>query len=228
MKILVVDDDEKISKILTAYLVRDGYTVKTAPDGLAALDLVKSYQPDLVLLDLMLPGLDGKTVCREIRRTSNIPIIMLTAMTGDDDRIGGLDIGADDYVTKPFNPREVLARIRAIMRRSAPASPQDDAAVLRIGCMSLNTSSRVLEVDGASLELTPTEYKLLELFMSHPNQVFSRLQLVEYVQGYSYEGYERTIDSHIKNLRKKLGDTAGGYIKTVYGMGYKMTGDAHA
>lgn len=229
MKVLVVDDDEKLVKVLSAYLFKEGYTVETALNGVAAMERADRFQPDVILLDLMLPDLDGWEVCKEIRRTSNVPIIMITAVTGEDQRVSGLDLGADDYVTKPFSPREVMARIRAIIRRMKPeAAGKGDA--LRRGNIELNASRHTVAVDGGIIELTPTEYKLLELFMSHPGQAFTRMQLVERTQGYSYEGYERTIDSHIKNLRKKIGDDQDqpGYIKTIYGVGYKMIGDDYA
>ena len=231
MKVLVVDDDEKILKVLVTYLTKEGYVTETAKDGLEAIRKAGEVSPDVVLLDVMLPGMDGWGVCKEIRRTSNVPIIMLTARDEEADRIIGLEIGADDYVTKPFSPREVLARIRAILRRVRPAGDREKAKdILRLGELILQHQNRSLTVKGLPIELTPTEYKMLELFMEHPDQVFSRLQLIEKVQGYAFEGYERTVDSHIKNLRKKLGDSYGApsYIKTVYGVGYKMEGDPHA
>jgi DNA-binding response OmpR family regulator len=229
MKILVVDDDEKIVKVLVTYLTNEGYVTETAYDGLVALKKVDQFNPDIVLLDVMLPGMDGWGVCKEIRRTSNVPIIMLTARDEEADRIIGLEIGADDYVTKPFSPREVIARIRAILRRVKPKDEWDEKSVLRLGEILLQHHNRSLTVKGIPVEVTPTEYKILELFMEHPDQVFSRLQLIEKVQGYAFEGYERTIDSHIKNLRKKLGESGSPpYIKTVYGVGYKMEGEHRA
>lgn len=231
MKVLVVDDDAKIVKVLAAYLERDGYQVAVATDGDAAVRLAREEHPDVVLLDGMLPGRDGWEVCREIRRTSMVPIIMLTARDEETDRIVGLELGADDYVTKPFSPREVMARIRAVLRR-VNIAPDTTAppAVLRRNGVVLDQTGRTVEVGGKAVELTPTEFKLLELFLRHPGQVFTRLQLVERIQGYAYEGYERSVDSHIKNLRKKLGDSPGEprYIKTVYGVGYKWAGDDHA
>lgn len=230
MKVLVVDDDDKILKVLTAYLVKEGYTIETAQEGWEAVKKVEQFKPDLVLLDVMLPGLDGWGVCKEVRRNSDVPIIMLTAHDAEADRIIGLEIGADDYVIKPFSPREVIARIRAISRRMKPSRLQEDkTSILQMGDMILRQDSHSLTVKGNLVDLTPTEYKLLELFMSHPGQVFSRLQLIEKVQGYAFDGYERTVDSHIKNLRKKLGEASNGsrYIKTIYGVGYKLEGDRH-
>ncbi|MDR7868865.1 MAG: response regulator transcription factor [Sporomusaceae bacterium] len=228
MKVLVVDDDEKLVAVLKAYLLKEGYVVDTAPDGFSAIERAARFQPDVILLDLMLPDLDGWEVCKGIRRTSNVPIIMLTAVTGEDQQVNGLDLGADDYVTKPFSPREVMARIRAIIRRIKPAT-SDGGGVLSQGNIELNTIRHTVAVNSVPIDLTPTEHKLLELFMSRPGQAFTRLQLVERIQGYGYEGYERTIDSHIKNLRKKIGDEQDkpGYIKTIYGVGYKMIGDGH-
>lgn len=222
MLALVVDDDEKIVCVLEAYLVKEGYTVEVAFDGLTALKKAKQ-KPDIILLDLMLPDLDGISVCREIRKHSKVPIIMLTARDGENDRITGLEIGADDYVVKPFSPREVMARIRAVLRRSN----QVNENILSYSGIRLDIASRNIEVNGNIVELTPTEFKLLELFLKYPNRVFSRLQLIERIQDIAFEGYERTVDTHVKNLRKKIGDSPGEpqYIKTVYGVGYKFVGD---
>ncbi|WP_093689791.1 response regulator transcription factor [Sporolituus thermophilus] len=231
MKVLVVDDDEKILKVLTAYLEKEGYSVITARDGWEAVDKARQLGPDIVLLDVMLPSLDGWGVCKEIRRTSDVPIIMLTARDAEADRIIGLELGADDYVVKPFSPKEVIARMRAIFRRLQPASRREGGErILKVGDAVLDQNNRSLTIAGTPVELTPTEYKLLELFLAHPGRVFSRLQLIEKVQGYAFEGYERTVDSHIKNLRKKLGASPDEphYIKTIYGVGYKLAGEQHA
>ena len=231
MKVLVVDDDEKILKVLTAYLEKEGYIVVTAKDGWEAVDKTRQLRPDIILLDVMLPSLDGWGVCKEIRRTSDVPIIMLTARDAEADRIIGLELGADDYVVKPFSPKEVIARIRAIFRRLQPTGRRDGGErVLRVGDIVLDPSSHSFVVAGVPVDLTPTEYKLLELFISHPGQVFSRIQLIEKVQGDVFEGYERTVDSHIKNLRKKLDASMEEphYIRTIYGVGYKLAGEQHA
>ncbi|MBP2627436.1 MAG: two component transcriptional regulator, winged helix family [Firmicutes bacterium] len=231
VKVLVVDDDEKILKVLTAYLEKEEYIVLTAKDGWEAVDKTQRLRPDIVLLDVMLPSLDGWGVCKEIRRTSDVPIIMLTARDAEADRIIGLELGADDYVVKPFSPKEVIARIRAIFRRLQPTGRRDGGErVLQLGDIVLDQNSHSLMVAGFAVDLTPTEYKLLELFLTHPEQVFSRLQLIEKVQGYAFDGYERTVDSHIKNLRKKLDISAqeSHYIRTIYGVGYKMAGEQHA
>lgn len=229
MKVLVVDDDEKILKVLTAYLEKENYSVITAKDGLEAVDKARKLEPDIVLLDVMLPSLDGWEVCKEIRRTSSVPIIMLTARDAEADRIIGLELGADDYVVKPFSPKEVIARIRAIFRRLQPVERESGECV-QIGGLVLNKNNHSVTVDGNFVELTPTEYKLLELLLVHPGQVFSRFQLVENIQGYAFEGYERTMDSHIKNLRKKLNALPDEphYIKTIYGIGYKLAGGHNA
>lgn len=231
MKVLVVDDDEKILKVLTAYLEKAGYLVITAKDGWEAVDKARQLEPDIVLLDVMLPSLDGWGVCKEIRRISDMPIIMLTARDAEVDRIIGLELGADDYVIKPFSPKEVIARIRAIFRRFQPSERREsEGRVLKVGESVLHQASHISTVAGVPIELTPTEYKLLELFLLHPGQAFSRLQLIEKVQGYAFEGYERTVDSHIKNLRKKLhaAPNEPHYIRTIYGVGYKMAGEQHA
>lgn len=227
MKVLVVDDDEKIRKVLTAYFENEGYNVETAKDGLAAVQQAIKGKPDVVVLDIMLPGLDGMGVCKEIRRNSNVPIIMLTAREEETDRIVGLEIGADDYVSKPFSPRELLARIRAILRRVKPPESESIINIRQWGDVCLDQRSHTLTIDGHPVEVTPTEYKLLELFLDYPGQVFSRLQLIENVQGYAFDGYERTVDSHIKNLRKKLAGSGEEYIKTIYGVGYKWAGEVH-
>ncbi|MPM40132.1 Sensory transduction protein regX3 [bioreactor metagenome] len=230
MKVLVVDDDEKILKVLKAYLEKENYSVVTAMDGLEAVDKLHKLAPDIVLLDVMLPSLDGWGVCKEIRLSSAVPIIMLTARDAETDRIIGLELGADDYVVKPFSPKEVIARIRAIFRRLHPASREDRKHILQAGKLVLNIKNHSVTVSGNHVELTPTEYKLLELFIGHPGQVFSRIQLIEKIQDHDFEGYERTVDSHIKNLRKKL-DAAPGeahYIKTIYGVGYKLAGGSCA
>lgn len=230
MKVLVVDDDEKILKVMTAYLENEGYTVMAAKDGLEAVDKARKLEIDIILLDVMLPSLDGWEVCKEIRRTSTVPIIMLTARDAEADRIIGLELGADDYVVKPFSPKEVIARMRAIFRRLQPAERENGEGIIQIGGLVLNKNNYSVTLAGTPIEVTPTEYKLLELLLAHPGQVFSRLQLVENIQGYAFEGYERTMDSHIKNLRKKINALPDEphYIKTIYGIGYKLVGEQNA
>lgn len=222
--VIVVDDDEKIAQLLRAYFEREGFAVYTAHDGLAALAAIKEYTPDIVVLDLMLPELDGWEVCRRLRRESDVPIIMLTARDEETDRLIGLEIGADDYVAKPFSPREVVARAKVILRRVGRAAAKSD--ILRFGLLEIDSVRHNVTFNGNDIELTPTEFKIIELLAKNPGQVFSRLQIVDEVQGYAFEGFERTIDAHIKNLRRKIGDNPKEprYIQTVYGIGYKFGG----
>ena len=220
-KILVVDDEEKIVRIVKAYLEREGYTVIAAYDGKTALALARTEAPDLVLLDLMLPQVSGWDVCRTLRAESNVPIIMLTARDEDTDKVVGLELGADDYVTKPFNPRELVARVRAVLRRTE-STPEKRRLVF--GDLTVDLDKHEVRHAGRLVELTPTEFDLLRVLAEAPGRVYSRMQLLDRVQGYAYEGYERTIDSHIKNLRKKLepDPEKPRYIITVRGVGYKL------
>jgi two-component system, OmpR family, alkaline phosphatase synthesis response regulator PhoP len=223
-RILVVDDDRQIVRLVQSYLEQSGYHVLTAGDGASALRLIQSERPDLVVLDLMLPDQDGWAITRVVRadpRTARLPILMLTARVEDADRIVGLEIGADDYVTKPFNPREVVARVRAILRRAGGAAPEHQA--LTLGALRLDADQHLVTIGGQLLELTPTEFDLLRLFLGQPGHAFTRQELIEQGLGYAYEGLERTIDSHIKNLRKKLErDPSAPQIETVYGVGYRL------
>ncbi len=225
-KILVVDDEAKIVRLVRSYLEQSGFSVVEAADGQTALIQARREKPDLVVLDLGLPGIDGLEVARVLRREGNTPIIMLTARIEDTDKIVGLELGADDYVTKPFNPRELVARIRAVLRRSAPAAEPAPAA-LEAGPLRLDPAGHVAALDGRALDLTPTEYELLRIFMQHPGRAFSRLELLDRAMGDAYEGYERTVDAHIKNLRAKLGDDPRRprFIQTVFGVGYKLGAD---
>ena len=222
-KILVVDDESKIVKLVRSYLEQSGFSVVEAGDGQTALIQFRREKPDLIVLDLGLPGIDGLEVARVIRRERNTPIIMLTARIEDTDKIVGLELGADDYITKPFNPRELVARVRAVLRRAAPP---DDATrkVLQAGPLALDLAGHSASLDGAPLDLTPTEFDLLAVFLQHPGRAFSRLELLDRVQGDAYEGYERTVDAHIKNLRAKLGEDPRRprFIRTVFGVGYKL------
>lgn len=221
-KILVVDDEAQITELITSYLEREGYQVATAADGEEALEVYRKEQPDLILLDLMLPKLNGYEVCREIRAQSRVPIIMLTARDEEPDKIVGLELGADDYITKPFSPREVVARVRAVLRRAEVGEPE--TKVIRVGDIEIDQTRHEVKKKGETIELTPTEFKLLATLADSPRRVFTRLQLVEEVQGYSFEGYERTIDAHIKNLRQKIEDDPKNptMIGTVYGVGYRF------
>jgi DNA-binding response OmpR family regulator len=222
-KILVVDDEPKILKIVKPYLEQAGFRVITSGDGQTALTLFRHERPDLVILDLMLPGIDGLDVARILRKESGVPIIMLTARSEETDKLIGLELGADDYVTKPFSPREVVARVRAVLRRveGEVSSPE----VIRTGDVVIDLERHTAEVAGRPVDLTPTEFDLLALLARYPGRTFPRLQLLEHTQGEAYEGYERTIDVHIKNLRRKIEPDPKNprYILTVYGVGYKFS-----
>lgn len=221
-KILIVEDEAKIARTLSLYLEQAGFSVMISPKGTDALPAFRREQPDLVILDLALPGMDGLDVAREIRRAGNTPIIMLTARSEEADKLIGLELGADDYVTKPFSPREVVARVRTVLRRAQPAPAQPEA--ITVGNISLDPARRAVQVSDRAVELTPSEFELLSAFVRHPGQVFTRLQLLDLTQGEAYEGYERTIDQHIKNLRKKVEPDPSNprYILTVHGVGYKF------
>ncbi|HOG45584.1 MAG TPA: response regulator transcription factor [Anaerolineae bacterium] len=221
--ILVVEDEVKIARLVRDYLENAGYRVLTAHRGDEGLALARSERPDLIILDLMLPGLDGLDLCRTVRRDSQVPVIMLTARADEADRLIGLELGADDYIVKPFSPREVVARVRAVLRRARGGEPEPEA--LRYEDLELDVAGHTAAVAGRPVELTPTEFALLAAMMRAPGRVFSRLQLLDQVQGEAYEGYERTIDAHIKNLRQKIeaDPRSPRYIVTVYGVGYKLS-----
>jgi two-component system alkaline phosphatase synthesis response regulator PhoP len=221
-RILIVDDERKLVQGLAAYFRQAGYETLSAYDGRAALESARRDRPDLIILDLMLPEIDGMEVCRQIRRNSDVPIIMLTARVEEADMLIGLEVGADDYITKPFSPREVVARARALLRR---ASGNVTAAVtLRGGEIELDLERRSVRVTGRPIELTPTEFELLAALMRHPGRPLSRAQLLDLVVGDADAGYERTIDAHIKNLRRKIEDDTANptHILTVFGIGYKF------
>jgi two-component system alkaline phosphatase synthesis response regulator PhoP len=220
--ILVVDDEARIVKLVRDYLERAGFQVLAAHDGQTALQIARRDRPDLVVLDLMLPGLDGLDVCRRLRQESGVPIIMLTARVEEADRVVGLELGADDYVTKPFSPRELVARVRATLRRaSGEVGP---ATVLRAGDVELDMASMSATVAGQPVDLTPTEFQLLAALARQPGRIFSREQLLEAVHGVAFDGYDRSVDSHVKNLRRKIepDPRQPRYIQTVYGLGYRF------
>ncbi|HEX2988537.1 MAG TPA: response regulator transcription factor [Chloroflexota bacterium] len=226
--ILVVEDEPKIVELLKLYLERDGFKVEVALDGAVALQMFRRNAPALTVLDINLPTVDGLEVCRQIRRESSLPIIMLTARDEEADKLIGLELGADDYVTKPFSPREVVARVRAVLRRaSAPPLSQE---LLRAGELTLDAARHLVRRGERLLELTPTEFRLLEVLMRHPGRVYSRLQLLDQVQGEAFEGYERTVDAHVKNLRQKVEPDPQHpkLIQTVYGVGYRFAEDPRA
>lgn len=226
-RVLVIDDEERIVGIVRAYLEKEGFRVLTASDGREGLALARREKPDLIILDLMLPAMSGWDVCRELRRESATPVIMLTARDDDTDKIVGLELGADDYVTKPFNPKELVARVRAVLRRTRPAP---EGKPLAAGDLLIDEARHEVRRGDELIALTPTEFGLLATLASSPGRVFTRLQLLERVQGEAFEGYERAIDSHIKNLRQKIEPDPRHprYVLTVFGVGYKFAeqGDA--
>jgi DNA-binding response OmpR family regulator len=214
-RILLVEDDPKTSATVALYLQREGYDVATAADGVDALQRARELDPHLVVLDLMLPRLDGLSVCRALRQSGDAAIIMVTARSTEEDKLIGLDLGADDYVTKPFSPRELMARIRAVLRRAA----EED--VLEAAGITLDRLRREVRIGDNAIAVTPTEYRLLETLARAANRTFTRQELVERALGEEYDGLDRTVDVHVMNLRRKLGD-AGKAIVTVFGVGYKL------
>jgi DNA-binding response OmpR family regulator len=223
--ILVVDDEPRIVELARDYLEHAGFAVSTATDGPAALDTVRRQRPDLVVLDLGLPGLDGLDVTRELRREGSIPIVMLTARDDELDKLLGLELGADDYLTKPFSPRELVARVKAVLRRAD--RPVEASDVIRVGDLTLDVPRMRTEVGGSTVELTPTEFTLLATLARQPGRIFTRSQLLDALHGVAFESYERAIDSHIKNLRRKLepDPRQPRYVLTVYGVGYRLADD---
>lgn len=220
--ILVVDDEPKVVKLARDYLVKNGFRVISAGDGPGALQAFRRDKPDLIVLDLMLPGMDGREVCRAIRRESDIPVIMLTALVEESDQVAGLELGADDYVSKPFSPRALVARVRAHLRRAEGRVKLP--AVLRVGSLTVDTESYLVKVGDEDIHLTPIEFKLLTALIQHSGQTLSREQLMDEVHGVVLGSFDRSIDSHIKNIRKKL-ELPGNdipAIETVYGIGYRL------
>lgn len=220
--ILIIEDEPELVKVLRSYLEQAGFHVLTAYRGDSGLSTWEHKRPDLVILDLNLPGMDGLDVAREIRRKGNTPILMLTARVEEADQLIGLELGADDYITKPFSPRVVVARVRALLRRAT--SSVSEPQVLRVADLEIDLAAHTVKRDDEALDLTPTEFNLLATMAAQPGRVFTRLQLLEAVQGTAYEGYERTIDAHIKNLRQKLepNPRQPRYIETVFGVGYRL------
>ncbi len=224
-KVLVVDDDEAIRELAGMYLRKEGFEVAAVADGPSALDAVRRERPALIVLDLMLPGMSGFDVCRELRKESNVPILMLTARNEDTDKIVGLELGADDYLTKPFNPREMVARVKAILRRAESAGREDDRREVRVGALTVDPRTREARVGGRELALRAKEFDLLLAFASEPGRVFTREALLDQVWGYSYYGETRTVDVHVQHVRAKLAGS-GVSIQTVRGVGYKLVEDA--
>jgi DNA-binding response OmpR family regulator len=221
--ILVVEDEMKIARLVRDYLEHAGFEVLVAGNGESALASARGTRPDLVVLDLGLPGRDGLDVTRELRRSSNVPIVMLTARGDEADRIIGLELGADDYIVKPFSPKELVARVRAVLRRTGSAG-EGGAEVLRTADVEVDLRRMRVSVGGRTVELTPTEFDLLATFVREPGRVFTRGQLLDAVRGVAFESYERAIDAHVKNIRKKIEPGAGRprYILTVHGVGYRF------
>lgn len=225
-KILVVDDEEKIREMVKNYLEKEGFEVVQAMDGPEALELVHRESPSLIVLDWMLPGLSGLEVCRRVREKGGIPVIMLTAKSEELDKLLGLELGADDYITKPFSLRELAVRIKVVLRRAEPGGEAKNADILKAGNLEIDFNKHEVWSEGKNISLTPTEFKILSVLAGTPGRVYSRLQLLDAALGFAYEGYERSIDTHISNLRKKIEQDPANprYILTVYGTGYRFGG----
>lgn len=226
-KILIVDDDANIAELISLYLTKECFDTKIVHDGEAAIEEFNSYQPNLVLLDLMLPGIDGYEVCREIRKTSKTPIIMLSAKGEVFDKVLGLELGADDYIIKPFDSKELVARVRAVLRRFNPTSQEDDdekqtGDYVKYPDLIINLSNYSVQYYGKNVDMPPKELELFYFLASHPNQVFTREQLLDHIWGYEYYGDTRTVDVHIKRLREKIKDHSAWSLSTVWGIGYKF------
>ena len=225
--VLIVEDDPHVLELVRLYLDQDGHRVLVAMNGIEGLQLAQEAAPDLILLDLMLPGIDGTEVCRRVRQESNVPIIMCTARVEEEDRLTGLELGADDYITKAFSPRELAARVRAVLRRTAREQSERTPEELKRGPFTVNIPHGTVQRDSQAIRLTPTEFRLLVLLMREPGRIFSREQIIDRVFGYDFDGFDRTVDAHVSSLRRKLDSGPGEtrFIQTVYGMGYKF-GDA--
>lgn len=226
-KILIVEDEKNITDVIEAYLIKEDFDIITAEDGEMALKIFEKEEIHLIILDLMLPKLSGEKVCSIIRTTSDLPIIMLTAKVDEDNKIEGLSIGADDYVTKPFSPRELVGRVKALLRRSyRDSGPLAEKLIFNNGDLEIEIDKMIVRKNGLNIYLTPNEFKVLVALLTNPGQVFSREQLIEMSFGFDYNGFDRTIDTHIKNIRQKIEDNPKKpiYIITVYGAGYKFGG----
>lgn len=224
--VLIVEDDPSVSQLMRLYLIQDGHRVMTAEDGVKAVEMARQRRPSLILLDLMLPGMSGEEVCSTLRKESNVPIIMVTARVEEEDRLAGLDMGADDYIAKPFSPRELAARVRAVLRRTAREEARDheSGGMLVVDEVSVDLNGRTVMVNGTTVTLTPTEYRLLTYFMESAGRTVSRDQIIQNAFGYEFEGFDRTVDTHISNLRRKIEapDGAVKHLATVYGVGYRF------
>ncbi|MBQ7102686.1 MAG: response regulator transcription factor, partial [Anaerotignum sp.] len=221
-KILIVDDDLHIAELISLYMMKDGYETEEVYDGKEALKKAESFQPDLILLDLMLPGMDGYQVCAEIRKTSRVPIIMLTAKGETFDKVLGLELGADDYIVKPFDPKELVARVKAVLRRYEPKEEAVDKNLLKFGGLEINLSNYSVTYEGKALDFPPKEFELLSFLAQHPGRVFTREQLLDRIWGYEYVGDTRTVDVHVKRIREKLNSEDEWGILTVWSVGSKF------
>lgn len=221
-KILVVDDDRHIAELISLYLMKDGYDTKEVYDGREALTEFDGYLPDLVLLDLMLPGLDGYQVCTELRKKSKVPVIMLTAKGETFDKVLGLELGADDYIVKPFDPKELIARVKAVLRRYETGSAKEDENILRFPDLEINLGNYTVTYHGKNMDFPPKEFELLSFLAQHPNRVFTREQLLDRIWGYEYVGDTRTVDVHVKRIREKMNREDEWGIRTVWSVGYKF------
>ena len=223
---LIVEDDKSVSQLIRLYLAQAGYRVLAAEDGPSGLQMALEESPDIVLLDLNLPGMDGIEVCKNVRKESEVPIIMVTARVEEDDRLSGLDLGADDYVSKPFSPRELIARVNAVLRRASKATEkrQETGSTMSAGDVAIDLDRRSATVLGDEIELTPTEFRLLAYFIEGRGRTVSRDQIIEQVFGYDFSGYDRTVDTHVSNLRQKLeaANPNKQHLKTMYGVGYRF------
>lgn len=224
--VLIVEDDPHASEIINLYLKNEGFGVLSAFDGADGLRKARESKPDLIVLDLMLPRLNGIELCKTLRKESNVPIVMLTAMVEEEDRLAGLNLGADDYITKPFSPKELVARIKAVLRRTARDNSSPEPKELIFRNITLNHAQRSVRVGKEAVPLTPTEFRILALLIREPNRVFSRDQIIDQVFGYDFGGFDRSVDTHVSNLRRKL-ETSGSksLIKSIYGAGYKLNND---
>ena len=223
-RVLVVDDNPKIVEVLSAYLTAEGFEVETAEDGDHALAAVAARVPDIALLDVMLPGIDGIELTRRLQQQYALPVILVTARSDEVDRLIGLEVGADDYISKPFSPREVVARVKAVLRRSERAAATTPGQRLFVGDLEIDAETRRVRLGDEVVDFTRTEFDILSALAAHPGRVFSRMQLMEAAQGDAFEGYERTIDAHVKNIRRKLGEDPRSprYLHTVTGVGYRL------
>jgi DNA-binding response OmpR family regulator len=227
IKILIVDDEEKIVEVIKSYIENEGFSTAVAYNGKQALEQYKSFKPDLVVLDLMLPDISGEEVCIQIRSIGATPIIMLTAKVEEENILEGLNIGADDYITKPFSPKQLIARVKAVLRRTQNAAEDENTLVYNHQDLVINVESHSVKKGGLAVSLTPAEFEILLKLARHPKKVFTREELITFVLGEDYEGYDRTIDTHIKNLRQKIETNTKDpqYVVTVYGVGYKFGGE---